>query len=423
MGRVFFVGGSLLDGMNTAVENVTVVVEGARITAVTSGPDLPRPEQQDTVVRLNGMTLMPGMYSCHFHAAYQDIWFPIEVDVKRPPTYLAYIASRNAKTALMAGITGAIGAGSPHDIDVSLRDAINDGVLIGPRLMACSVDMSTSGDMLDHHPYWLKVHGEGLARICDGPEEFRKAVRHFVKTGVDMIKIYTTAGQGWPGRNPPMTMSLEEQQAAVSAAHERGVRIRSHTCTKIAMMTAVQAGLDIIDHGDGIDDETIGAMAKAGTILCPSVNVVVDSMMKRRRGEPWPAEMAWVDKAFDVWCEMLPKATAAGIPILPGDDYGAFFPHGGYAKELGYFVQLGLTPREAVKCVTRNGAYAMGRLDELGTIEVGKLADLLVVDGDVLSDVRVLQDTDRIKVIMKNGEFVKNVQPGDQRSQIGRHAA
>jgi len=424
MGRVFFTNAMLLDGENAPQLNMTVVVSGNRITAVARDSEAPRPESEDQVIPVGGRTLMPGMSTNHFHPSYIDIMYPIEVDMRHPPAYMAYVAAKNAKIALMSGFTSAIGAGSPHNIDVSLRDAINTGLLEGPRLTACSVDMSTSGDMLDHHPYWFQVQSEGLARICDGPEDFRKSVRQFIKTGVDIIKIYTTAGHGWPGKNPPLTMSFEEQKMVVETAHQREVKVRSHTCTELGIIVAADAGVNIIDHGDELTDRAIEAMLKAESFLCPSIHVLVASEMRRRAGAQLEKEFQWVERAFPQWCEMLPKAQKAGVRILAGDDYGALgLPHGSYANEVEYFVTLGLSPLEAIKTVTRNAADAMDKLDDLGTIAAGKLADILVVNGDVLADVKVLQDSNALDVIMKDGAFVVNHLAQDLAASSRAHAA
>jgi len=412
MGRIFFTGVNLVDGDNPACRNVTVVVSGERIAAVAREQDAPRPETQDTVIALGGKTLMPGMYTTHFHCAYLNIELPIHVDIWHPPAYLAMVGAEHAKLALSYGYTGVVSAGAPHDIDVALRDAINDGIFVGPRMMPCSAYFTTTGDnAVDFHPYWLGITTQGLVRVCDGPEEFRKAVRREIKTGVQMIKVYPTGGHGFP-KEQPLNMSIEEQVAIVNTAHERGVKVRGHVGTREGITTAVKLGYDLIDHANAIDDECLELMSKQRTFVAPSLNIYVRDLVLKP-GEPVPDRKNWMDRACEYWKEMLPKCEAAGVRLLHGDDYGTSAdPHGNYAKEFEYYVKLGAKPLDVVRWATKNGADVMGRLNDLGTITTGKLADLLVVDGDPLADVTILQDRANLSVIMKGGAFVKNVLAG-----------
>ena len=200
MGRIFFRRANLIDGVHTPKKHATVVVEGERITAVGFNGDTPKPAAQDTVYDLNGRSLMPGMVQCHYHVAYDNIDTLIDLDLKHPPTYLTLVAARNAELLLRSGFTGAVGAGSLHNIDVTLKRAIKNGLIQGPRFLCCGRDIVTTGDSVDFHPSWWKLGLEGLGLICDGPDAFRKAVRDEIKQGVEIIKLYPTGGHGlsWP---------------------------------------------------------------------------------------------------------------------------------------------------------------------------------------------------------------------------------
>src|ERR1700687_176221 len=264
MGQTFCARATLIDGRSQPRKNVTVVVEDKRIKVVAANGDAPKPSANDVVYDLAGRSLMPGMVQCHYHAAYANCEHIEDIDLRHPPTMLALIAAKNAELLLRSGFTGAVGAGTLHNIDVTLKHAINRGLIPGPRFMACGRDVVTTGDSVDFHPSWWKLQMEGLGLICDGPDEFRKAVRDEIKQGVDIIKLYPTGGHGlaWPA--DVMTMTLEEMQAAADTAHERGKKIRGHIISKRGILAALDAKLDVIDHGDMMDDERIERLAKHG---------------------------------------------------------------------------------------------------------------------------------------------------------------
>jgi imidazolonepropionase-like amidohydrolase len=410
MGRIFFRRANLIDGLHAPKKNATVVVEGDRITAVGSNGDAPKPAAHDLVYDLNGRSLMPGMVQCHYHVAYDNVSRLIDIDLKHPPTMLTLIAAKNAELLLRSGFTGAVGAGTLHNIDVTLKRAINQGLIPGPRFMACGRDVVTTGDSVDFHPSWWKLQLEGLGLICDGPEEFRKAVRDEIKQGVDIIKLNPTGGHGlaWPA--DVMTMTLEEMKAAADAAHERGKKIRGHIISKRGILAALDARIDVIDHCDMMDDECVDLLAKAGTYVTPSLYfpfLAVEE--KRRTGESKWGGVDEMERGLEHSAQILPKAQAAGVKFVIGDDFGtAAMPHGDYAKELQAYVKgAGIPPLEVITWATRNGAELLGMADDLGTIEAGKLADLLVVNGDPVKDIAVLADRANLDVVMKGGKFVE----------------
>ncbi len=409
--RTFFRGANLLDGTNPARADVTVVLEDERITHVAGPGDAPAPQPtpEDQVFEVAGKTLMPGMVFCHFHPAYDNVANLTDIDLKHPPTYLTLVAAKNAELLLHSGYTGSVGAGAANFIEVQLRNAVEKGLIQGPRITACGRDVVTTGDSVDMHPDWWSLKMSGLARICDGPDEFRKAVREEIKNGVDIVKLYVTGGHGLPLDYEVMSMTEAELEAAVEAAHERGKKIRGHIINKRGILASARAGLDIIDHCDGLDEEAVDVVAECGSYVAPSLyfswNILDD---KKRNGtssfESWVPEM---ERTFESHARWLPELEKAGIPVLLGDDFGVgWMPHGDYARELLAYRDAGVDPLTVLRWATRNGAAVTGRADELGSIEVGFLADLLVVDGDPSQDLAVLTDRDNLSAIVKNGEFV-----------------
>jgi imidazolonepropionase-like amidohydrolase len=410
MGRTFFCNANLIDGINPPKKNAVVIVDGERITNVSSGADAPAPLANDVIFDLGGKSLMPGMVQIHYHVAYDNVGSLIDLDLKHPPTMLTLIAAKNAELLLRSGFTGAVGAGSLHNIDVTLKQAINRGLIQGPRFVTCGRDIVTTGDSVDFHPSWWKLEMDGLGRICDGPDEFRKAVRDEIKQGVEMIKLYPTGGHGLSWPSSVMTMTLDEMKAASDAAHERGRKIRGHIVSKRGIMAGLDAKLDVIDHADMMDDECIERLAEQAAFVVPSLYfpyMVVEE--KRRTGRSSWGGADEMERGLENSRRILPKANAAGVKFVVGDDFGtSAMPHGDYAKELEAYVKgVGLSPLEVITWATRNGAELLGMKDDLGTIESGKLADLLVVNGDPSTDITVLQDRANLHVIMKDGKFVE----------------
>ena len=409
MGRTFFTAANLLDGTNPPRPNTTVVVEDDRIIAVGAGNDVPQPAARDTVFDLGGRTLMPGMNECHFHAGYLNINSTSDIELKHPATYVALGAAKNTELLLRSGFTGAVGAGSPHNIDVTLKQAIRDGLIQGPRIVACGHDIVTTGGPVDTNPDFWKLGLEGLAHVCDGPDEFRKAIRREIKNGADIIKLYVTGGHGFEIKADEVSMTFEEIQAAAQAAHEHGRMVRGHVVSRKAIMDCLKAQMDLIDHADAMDDECIDLMIKQGTYVTPSLYFswkTMDFMRKRMPAERLAQEERWLEQGY----RAVEKANKAGVKLVIGDDFGtSWMPHGTYAVELDFYVKFaGTAPLDVIRWATSNGAGLLGLGDQLGTIEPGKIADLLVVNGDPIRDMAVLQDRGKLDVIMKGGQFVES---------------
>jgi len=404
MKRVFFTAANLIDGVNPPKPNSTVVVEDDRIIAV--GPDgrVPKPDARDTVFNLSGKSLMPGMIESHFHAGYINVGGTMDSGVKYPPAFVALAAAKNAELLLHSGFTGAVGAGAPHNIDVALKEAIRQGLIQGPRMVACGHDVVTTGGPIDD-----SSGIEGLCRVCDGPDEFRKVIRQEVKDGADIIKLYVTGGHGFEMKADEGVMTFEEIQAAAQAAHERGRMVRGHVIARSAIKDCLRARMDLLDHADAMDDECIDLMVKQNSYVTPSLYFTwktTDYMRNRMSAERLAQEGRWLEMGY----KAVEKANKAGVTLVIGDDFGtSWMPHGTYALELEFYVKYaGISPLDVIRWATRNGAGLLGMGDEIGTIEAGKIADLLVVNGDPIRDIGVLSDRNKLDVVMKGGEFVES---------------
>jgi imidazolonepropionase-like amidohydrolase len=407
MGRQFFTGARLLDGSGGSASNVTVVVEGDRILSVGAPNATPAPGAGDKVYPLGGMTLMPGMIAGHAHLSYAN-YDPDDlnsVDMALPPTALAILAAKNAEVTLKAGFTAAAGAGSLHQIDRVLKDMIRKGQIPGPRLMACGQDVMPTAGGMDLKPSWWKLGMPGLPLIADGPIEMRKAVRSQAKEGNDFIKIYPQGGHGVPWRG--MDMEEDEIEACVRAAHDKGKLVRAHVVTKPAIMACLKAGVDVLDHADGIDDEACELIARQGVFILPSLylaTVMPQYFAPAGEGDAADRMKAWFDKA----ATKLARAQSAGVKIVAGDDFGnKLTPHGDNGKELAVYTdRLGLSPMDVIGWATKNGAEMMRKAGEFGTIAPGKLADMLVVDGDPIADMTLLGDPANLAMVMQGGRMI-----------------
>jgi imidazolonepropionase-like amidohydrolase len=408
MPRLVLSNVNLLDGDNPATPHQTVVIMDDRISYVGAAP--PSAEPGDRVIDLEGRTVMPGMATCHFHSTYHNVGGG-PYGSEYPPSYQALVSHKNLMNALERGFTIVVGAGAARDVEPGVKQAIEDGLVPGPRFVPSGRELSTTGHANDlTAPWHWGMPSVGAARVCDGPEQFRYAVRDEIKRGVEVIKLFVTGGHAVPGSKDRMEMTRDELAAAIDTAHSRNALARGHIVGKGPIMLAIELGMDIIDHGDDMDDEVITALVQTGTFVAPSVYFpkTVASLM-----EPsWPALAADMRKGVESMCEVLPKADAAGVRLLLGDDYGGpGLPHGSFGPELRTYVEdAGLPPLSVIRWATRHGAELLGRIDELGTIAEGKLADLLVVDADPSLDIGAVADA-KPRAVLKAGRIVAGALP------------
>lgn len=407
MDRLVLLDAVVLDGEHPGRSGSTVVVEGDRIASVGDGG--PERRAGDRVVDLEGRCVMPGMVMTHFHATYHNLGAsPAPFGLEEPPALQAVRAVNNLGLVLMSGFTSVVSAGAPFGIDAAMRRAIEEGAIPGPRLVPGSRDVSTTGHANDAAPWYWRLGEPGALHLCDGPDEFRRAVRQEIKEGARIIKTFVTGGHATTGPAERTEMTRDELAAAVEAAHLRGARVRGHIANRDALMMALDVGIDVVDHADGMDGACIERLVATGTPVVPSAWFPYHLWEGLKGGDA--AFVRALEADVDAALAVVPQANAAGVILTIGDDYGAAgFPHGPYAEELAFYVDVvGIPPLDVLRWATVNGARLMGRADELGALRPGMLADLLVVDGDPSADISVLQDPARLLAIVKGGRLVKD---------------
>jgi len=407
----YFYNARLLDGSGRPVteEPHALVVEGQRITAVAPQTQLPVPSGAHPF-NLQGKTLMPGLIDCHDHLA--DLEGSMQQRAAIPPTLAIFKAAKAFHQTLLGGFTAIRDASG---VDLGMKMAVEQGLIPGPRLKISIVILSQLGGHNDHtEPAgidsrfpWIPTIPSG---ICDGPDQCRRKVREVIRLGADWIKIATTGGVGTPVGGPLIRQfSLEEVQVIVDTAHAAGKPVGSHAYGGEGVKICLDAGVDCIEHGAALDDTLIEQMVRQGTWLVPTFTVL-RRVVSLGQQSPSPLPDYMPRKALqllEVQSLSLRKALDAGVKIALGTDLGSF-GHGKNAEELAYLVEAGMTPMQAILAGTRMGAECMGLGNDVGMLAEGRLADLLVVDGDPLADVRLLQDRSKLRFIMKDGSIIKN---------------
>lgn len=400
-GRTLVRAGKVLDvhtGKETAGE--TVIVVGDRIMAIAMTAQTPV-QAGDKEIDLTRYTVMPGLIDVHTHLTMMPNFDPYW-ELSMTPGKEAIIGVENAKVTLEAGFTTVRNVGANGYTDVALRDEINAGRIPGPHMQVSGPALGITGGHMDENllPFEYHVTAEGVA---DGIAAVQQKVRQNIKYGADLIKIGASGGVLSKGDDPQAAQyTIEEMKAIVADAHRLGRKVAAHAHGAQAIAWASEAGVDSIEHGSYIDDASIKMMKAHGTYLVPTAYLI-----------DWVKEFGhlpdlYQQKMTDVGAALTANhqhAIAAGVKVALGTD-AAVYPHGLNAHELDIYVsKYGMTPLAAIQSATLNAADLMGWTDRVGSLEKGKWADLIAVDGDPLGDVKLLQ---HIPFVMKSGVVYKN---------------
>jgi len=397
MTRTVFRGGRVFDGTAT-LASADVVVEDGRIVDVGPGLD------GDEAVELAGRAVLPGLLDCHTHVVIDRIDFMRELET--PFSYWFYVAIENLRKTLAIGITTVRDAAGA---DLGIKMAVEDGLIAGPRLRIAITALSQTGG---HGDGWMPSGYDitsptypGMpSGIVDGPDEMRRRVREIVRAGADHIKVCTSGGVLSPRDDPRHGHFRDDELAVlVEEANAAGIFVMAHAQGAPGIKAAVRAGIRSIEHGIFLDDEAIAMMLERGTWLVPTLLAPQGVLDAEAAGAAIPA--ASVRKAhevIDIHRAAVRRAIAAGVKIAMGTDSGVT-PHGHNLRELALLVENGMTPLGAMLATTRSAAELIGVEDELGSIEPGKRADLVVVAGDPFDYADL---GDRVRAVYQDGRLV-----------------
>lgn len=403
----------LIDGnKDLPTENCVVIVEGSRITAVGSPGETAIPDGA-TVIDAGLCTLMPGLIDTHVHvAAFNCLTFnnyrvaTFEVS----PQLQMFFSLYHSQLCFERGFTTLrdMGRGTPYGGYTTelcaLRDAINAGVVPGPRLIVSARIMITGShfDLLTLPRAAKREPGF----TADGPWELRKLAREHIRMGCDVIKTCVSGGMAAKSEHDVRNMTQEELDAIVDEAHAFNKPVAVHCFTAEGQRMCVKSGADTIEHMVYTDDDAIARIKESGRYITPTLLHRSDLAIARRQEHGASAGLIRKMKEIQPSCfETFQRMHAAGVKIAMGTDTTIDPEMGENVKELALYVELGMSPMEAIKTATRNAADAIGMLSQIGTIETGKIADLILVEGDPSENIQALQDRERIKMVMKDGEI------------------
>ncbi|MEW6158124.1 MAG: amidohydrolase family protein [Verrucomicrobiota bacterium] len=399
--------GALIDGVSAAPRHeMTIVVEGERIVEVVSGFRAAAADEQ--VIDLKSRTVMPGFIDLHVHLGSESSPQTYLERFTLNPADVALRAAHHARLTLRAGFTSVRNLGDTANVTISLRDAIRKGFVEGPRIYSAGKSLATTGGHADPSNGWADlIEGDPGPKegVVNSAEDAVKAVRQRYKDGADVIKITATGGVLSLARSPLNPQFTEDEiRAVVRTARDYDFTVAAHCHGAEGMKRAIRAGVDSIEHGTLMDDEVIQLMKQHGTYLVPTISA------GRFVGEKAKVEGFYPEivrpKAASIGPQvdaMFQRALKAGVKIAFGTDSGVS-PHGQNAKEFVYMVENGMKPMEAIKSATLEAAKLLRKEKELGTIEPGKLADVVAVNRDPLGDISALLD---VSFVMKGGTVYK----------------
>jgi imidazolonepropionase-like amidohydrolase len=418
--RTHFTNANIIDAIGPAPFLGDVTVDGEKIVSLRRHPENAATNPGDQFVDCTGLTIMPGLTEAHCHISFNDLTSMHEAVATQPEDH-ALIALANAQLLLSRGFTSLFSAASAKPrLDVAVRDAINKGLFVGPRIRAASQEISPSGNLGDLDNNYLTLpRNIRFTVTCDGVEEFTRNARLAARDGVDTIKVNVSGDRDWGHMHADDTVTViaERELAAVAeVAKTRKLTTATHCTSSLGVKMCVRQGIHVIYHALHADEEARDMLeeAKDRVFVAPAAGLPV-SMFRRHK----EFGLKWSDakvKALEIELETVSRCMAdlkrRGVRVLPGGDYGAFItnPMGTNAKDLELFVEMfSFSPMEAIVAATKWGGELMRLGDRLGQIRRGYLADLLFVSGDPLKDIRILQNPEMLAGVMIGGRFVKQL--------------
>jgi len=393
---------TIIDGTGSSIVDGTLDVADGRIGYV--GPAAGAPAHDARVIDLAGRTVLPGFLDCHVHLGMTLANGPFHA-VQNDPALVVLESAARIRATLDAGVTSARDLGG---LTAGFREAIARGLIPGPRLRLAVKPISHTAGHGDMHLPGGRVASATpeLIEIADTVDEVRTATRRILRAGADVVKICTTGGMGSRHDHPDDEgLTLEEVRTVVDELRRHGGRpVAAHAQGRQGILTAIRGGVTSVEHGYGVDDECLDLMAEHGTYLVPTLSTVFAIDKETMQPYHYAKKVAW----SEITRRNIGHAIAQGAKIALGTDAGVG-PHGQNLRELGYLVELGMSPMNAIIAGTRTAAELLGIVDEVGTLEAGKQADLVITDVDPLREIKALGDPSRVEVVMRAGAVVKDL--------------
>ena len=394
-----FKNGLIVDGLGNSFEKSWLLVEDDKIKSMgTDGRYLPF-EVEDVgrkIIDITGKTLMPGLIDAHVHLVLDgspDVVMQVKSD---SPVAVALKAAKHIRATLRAGFTTVRDTGAHDYLNFQIRDAVNSGLVPGPRILSAGHCICITGG-----------HGFFIGKECDGADEVRKVVRQEIKKGADLIKIMSTGGINTPGNKATVPQfTTEELVSAIQEAHKAGLKTATHALGSEGIANALEAGIDSIEHGFVLNQDNIEAMLKKNAFLVVTLSCVKAMIDAGEKGgiPLWAVEKAKF--VYESAWKSYAMAREAGVKIIMGTDAGTPYNfHGENINEPLLMIEQGFTPMETLIACTSRSADLLGLSDTIGSLTEGKLADMLVVEGNVPSDFKILKDINNIKKIYKGGKI------------------
>lgn len=403
--------GTLIDGNGgDPIANGAVLVKGNKIEAVGRKAELTLPDAKIEMIDAQGGTILPGLIDTHVHVTFDGI--DLVAQMNKPYSLVYYEAADNLKRTLMAGITSVRDAGGA---DLGMKTAVSKNIIPGPRMQISITVLSITGGHADgllpsgiNLEFFATTPGRP-AGIVDGVEEVRKKVREILRAGADIIKVCSTGGVLSPTDHPEFTQFTPEELEVMvqEAAYRRGVKVMAHAQGVEGVKNAIRAGIHSIEHGIFLDDEAIELMLERGTYLVPTLLAPI-AVIEQAEGAGMPDyAIQKARETIEIHSESIGRAYGAGVNIAMGTDAGVM-KHGTNLRELGLMCNIGMSPMESIVATTKVAAACLGWQDKVGTLESGKLADVIVAKSDPLADITSLEDVNNIVFVMKDGTVYKN---------------
>ncbi|MEO5840117.1 MAG: amidohydrolase family protein [Acidimicrobiales bacterium] len=407
MSQLLVSGGTVVNGTGAApMPGTSVLLDGDCIVALGSDADT-QAVTSASRIDATGCTVMPGLVDAHVHCTFDDVQSNDELFFHRDQTIAALVTAQNLQKILRAGVTSIVDPDTIFSMGPSIRDAVECGVIEGPRIKAGVQALLTSvGGTAGR---LIPDEGRaGYAQVVNSVDDIILWTRRHIKYGADWIKIHATGAI--PGhRGELLVWSYDELRAACDTAHELATPVMAHCRSSESVRIAVEAGVDLVLHASFMDERALQAVIDAKTPICPTFTFLANMADFGNRIGASPGMEDIFRGEIAASGKMIRAAYDEGVPLICGSESGfSVTPYGHWhGREMQVLVnQLGLSPLEAITCCTKNGAWAMRMENELGTLEVGKKADLLVVDGDPLADIRILNDRRRFRHVIACGKEV-----------------